>query len=67
MDIKNPILNGYEATKQIKKIRPKLPIVAQTAYSTSEDKEKAKNAGFNDFISKPISIETLEKTLQKYF
>jgi PAS domain S-box-containing protein len=66
MDIKMPVMNGYEATKLIKEFRPDLPIVAQTAYSTTEDKEKAKSAGCDDFISKPIGRETLNFVVAKY-
>ena len=66
MDIKMPVMNGYEATKLIKEFRPDLPIVAQTAYTTTKDKEKAFSAGCNDFISKPISKETLNEIMNKY-
>lgn len=54
MDIKMPIMDGYEAAKQIKKIKPHLPIIAQTAYSTEVDRNMALSHGCNDFISKPI-------------
>lgn len=66
MDIKMPVMNGYEATKQIKEYRPDLPIIAQTAYSTKEDKDLAKSAGCDDFISKPIKGETLNRIIDKY-
>jgi len=66
MDIKMPVMNGYEATKQIKEFRPDLPIIAQTAYSTTDDKDKAKSAGCDDFISKPISGETLNQIIAQY-
>jgi len=66
MDLKMPIMNGFEATKQIKAFRPDLPIVAQTAYTTAEDKEKSITAGCDDFISKPISEETLNEIINKY-
>ncbi len=59
MDIKMPILNGYEATEIIKSKLPDLPIIAQTAYSTIADRNAAKNHGCDDFISKPISREEL--------
>lgn len=59
MDIKMPIMNGYEALELIKKERPELPIVAQTAYSSFEDKEKMKAVGFFDVITKPINRESL--------
>jgi PAS domain S-box-containing protein len=66
MDLKMPIMDGYEATKQIKEIHPELPIVAQTAYTTLEDKNKAKLAGCSDFISKPINREILNEIINKY-
>lgn len=54
MDIKMPIMDGYEATVEIKKLRPDLPVIAQTAYSSSEEIEKIKESGFNGYIAKPI-------------
>ncbi|WP_111707099.1 PAS domain S-box protein [Lutibacter citreus] len=66
MDINMPILNGYEATKQIRVLKPNLPIIAQTAYSTIEDKEKAEKAGCNSFISKPIQEKTLRDIMDSY-
>ena len=67
MDLKMPIMNGYDATTQIKKNHPNLPIIAQTAYSTKEEKEKATIAGCDDFISKPIAKDALFEILKKYF
>ena len=66
MDLKMPILNGFEAAKQIKIVSPKIPIIAQTAYSTKEEKQKALSAGCDDFISKPINAETLTKKINKF-
>ncbi|MGQ1910253.1 PAS domain-containing hybrid sensor histidine kinase/response regulator [Marinifilum sp. RC60d5] len=66
MDIKMPKMNGYEATTEIKKRKPKLNIVAQTAYSTQEDQMKAKLAGCNDFMSKPISLKKIQKILNEF-
>ncbi|MBN2615859.1 MAG: PAS domain S-box protein [Bacteroidales bacterium] len=54
MDVKLPKLNGHDAAQQIKKFRPELPIIAQTAYATVEDRDKALEVGCNDFISKPF-------------
>ena len=59
MDIKMPKMNGYEATKLIKKLRPYLPIIALTAYSTDVDKNKAFASGCSDFISKPTKRDLL--------
>lgn len=67
MDIRMPIMDGYTATKKIKKIRPGLPIVAQTAYSTEEDIQKALDAGCDDFVSKPIDRKILKPIINKYF
>ena len=66
MDMKMPIMTGFEATKLIKEFRQNLPIVAQTAYSTRDEKEQAFSAGCDDFISKPISEETLNGIINKY-
>ena len=66
MDLKMPEMNGYNATRQLKKINPFLPIVAQTAYSSKTDQEKAKLAGCDDFISKPIHRDTINQLLTKY-
>jgi len=54
MDLKMPVLNGYEATKAIKDKRKDLPIIAQTAYTASEDYHKCMNAGFDEYIPKPV-------------
>ncbi len=59
MDIKMPIVNGYEATEAIKKFKPDLPIIAQTAYALAEDRFKAKQAGFDQYIAKPIQMNLL--------
>ncbi|NOU17533.1 MAG: PAS domain S-box protein [Bacteroidales bacterium] len=66
MDIKMPVMNGYEATKQIKIIRPNLPIIAQTAYSTEGDKNISISAGCDDFISKPINGKKIFPLIAKY-
>ena len=66
MDMKMPIMNGFEATKLIKEFRPDLPVIAQTAYTVQEDKNKAFSAGCDDFISKPINEETLNGIIYKY-
>ncbi|WP_395060660.1 response regulator [Flavobacterium sp.] len=65
MDIKMPVLSGYEALAKIKVFRPELPIIAQTAYSSSEDQEKMKRAGFVNYITKPINKEKLFQIIAK--
>lgn len=66
MDIKMPIMNGIEATQEIKKMNKDIKIVIQSAYAFNEDKEKCFNAGCDDFIVKPIEINTLFLTVAKY-
>lgn len=66
MDMKMPILSGYDATKQIKAFRSSLPIVAQTAYALANDRKKVLEAGCDDYIAKPIHIRELKKILDKY-
>ncbi|HKK61406.1 MAG TPA: PAS domain S-box protein, partial [Bacteroidales bacterium] len=66
LDIKMPVMNGLEAAKKIKKKKPDLPIIAQTAYSTESDRMRALESGCNDFISKPWSKEKLFRLLKKY-
>ena len=66
MDLKMPEVDGFEATRQIKKMRPTLPVVAQTAYAFSEDQEKAMSAGCDDYLSKPIKTQMLLEIVNKY-
>ncbi|MCB2195230.1 MAG: PAS domain S-box protein [Bacteroidetes bacterium] len=66
MDLKMPEMDGYEATRRIKADFPNLPILAQTAYSTEADREKALNSGCDDFISKPIDRSKFFELVYKY-
>ena len=66
MDIKMPDLNGLEATIEIKKKKPNIPIVAQTAYAMEEDEEASVKAGCDDYISKPIRPENLLSIMTKH-
>ncbi len=66
MDIKMPGKDGFEATREIKKIRKELPIIAQTAYAFSADKDKAMAAGCDDYISKPIDRLKLVSLMAKH-
>jgi CheY-like chemotaxis protein len=59
MDIQMPLLNGYDATRQIKELKPHLPIIAQTAFAMEGDKEKSILAGCDDYITKPIQPRQL--------
>jgi|GEM_PF-1567363 len=66
MDLKMPVKTGFEATKEIKNIRPQLPVIAETALAFPQDKRKAKEAGCDDFITKPIEIEDLFDKMVKF-
>lgn len=59
MDIRMPVLNGYEATEIIKHNRPNLPVIIQSAYAMEEDLEFGKNVGCNAYLTKPINSEKL--------
>jgi PAS domain S-box-containing protein len=59
MDISLPDINGYEATRQIRQHKPDLKIIAQTAYASQDEKQKAIDAGCNDYICKPTKKDTL--------
>jgi len=59
MDLQMPEMNGYEATKILKKKYPLMPIVAQTAFAMSDDREKALDAGCDDYLAKPIKSKDL--------
>jgi signal transduction histidine kinase/CheY-like chemotaxis protein/PAS domain-containing protein len=67
MDIQMPDMGGYEATRQIRQFNKNVVIIAQTAYGLSGDREKAIEAGCNDYISKPIKRAELLALIQKYF
>lgn len=66
MDIRMPIMDGIEATSQIKQIDKDIPIIVQTAFTMSSEKEKSFKAGCDDYISKPINIKELFATISKY-
>lgn len=65
MDIKMPNKNGFEATREIRKINKNIYIIAQTAYAQPEDKEKIMNSGFNAYIEKPVDKDKLLELINK--
>jgi signal transduction histidine kinase len=66
MDIRMPIMNGIDATKQIKAINIDLPVIAQTAYAMDGDGERSRQAGCDDYISKPIILSEFMAMIEKY-
>nr|WP_315253508.1 CHASE domain-containing protein [uncultured Flavobacterium sp.] len=67
IDMQMPQMNGYEATKKIRKLNKEVIILAQTAFALEGDKEKTIEAGCNGYISKPIKKEELSRLIQNYF
>jgi CheY-like chemotaxis protein len=66
MDIKMPVMNGFEACITIKQLNKKIPIIALTAFALAQDKEKIMSAKFDDYISKPVNPERLWELLLYY-
>lgn len=66
MDMKMPVLDGFDATRMIKKIRPELKVIAVSAYAYYDDEEKALAAGCDDFLSKPFEKSELLRTLSRH-
>ncbi|MDR9499830.1 MAG: response regulator, partial [Hydrogenovibrio sp.] len=66
MDIQMPVMDGYQATKRIRRFNMDVPIIALTAAAMIEDKEKALAAGMNDHLSKPISQEALQACMHQW-
>jgi two-component system, cell cycle response regulator DivK len=66
MDIRMPVMDGYEAAEKIRRIRKDLPIIAQTSYAMQGDKEHSLGAGCTDYIPKPINLTDLKKKLNHY-
>lgn len=67
MDLKMPIMNGFEATELIRELGYKKPIIAQTAFASIVDKNRVLTSGFDAFITKPINRINLLEVLTKYF
>ncbi len=67
MDNRMPEIDGYEATRQIRQFNTDVFIIAQTAYGLAGDREKAIEAGCNDYISKPIKSNKLTAMIQGRF
>lgn len=63
MDINMPVMNGYDATREIKKISPHVPILAITAYAYASDEQKIMDNGFDGYASKPINAHVLKSKI----
>jgi CheY-like chemotaxis protein len=66
MDMSLPVIDGYEATRQIRAAKPQLPIIGLSSHAMSGDADKALAAGCNDYLTKPLNDTLLFATLDKY-
>ena len=66
MDAMMPVIDGFEASRQIKKIRAEVPLVMLTAYVSPMSIKRAVASGCNDYIAKPLSVENLFAALEKW-
>jgi CheY-like chemotaxis protein len=65
MDIQMPGMSGYEATRELHKLAPGLPVVGQTAHAMVEERIKCQEAGMVDLVVKPIDLNVLVQTIQR--
>jgi len=66
MDLQMPVIDGLKATYEIKKQRPELPVIAQTAFAMQDDREKALAAGCDEFVTKPIRMNELINCINRF-
>lgn len=66
MDIRLPLMDGLEATVKIKELIPEMPVIIQSAYAMQSTREEAIESGCDDFITKPIKVETLLAILHRH-
>ncbi len=67
MDVKMPDMDGYAATREIRKFNEKVIIIAQTAFAQAGEGENAREAGCNDYLAKPIKIAFVQEIIKRYF
>ena len=65
MDIQMGGLNGVQAMLQIKKFKPTLPVIAQTAFAQKGDRERFMDQGFDEYITKPLDLKKLAELKKK--
>lgn len=65
MDIKMPFMDGYKAFTEIRKVCPRVPIIAQTAYALSHERKEILEYGFNDYLAKPVEEDQLMEVIRQ--
>jgi CheY-like chemotaxis protein len=63
MDIKMPVMDGYIAMKEIKKLMPEMKVIAETAYALAGDRSRILDAGFDGYLPKPITKKSLDEII----
>ena len=66
MDITLPVMDGYEATRRIREAKETMPIIGLSAHAMDEHEDKAREAGCDDYLTKPIDDQLLFAMLNKY-
>ncbi len=66
MDLKMPVMDGFEATRLIRKMNTSIPIIAITAFAMSGDERRAIEAGCNDYLAKPVTMKVLLNKLAEF-
>lgn len=66
MDISLPVMDGYEATRRIREVHKSMPIIGLSAHAMEGHKQKAQDAGCDDYLTKPINDSLLFEMLKRY-
>ncbi len=66
MDIKMPVMDGIEATRQIKIMKPEIPVIAVTAYAYDTDKKRLLESGFDEYLPKPLKRDSFLKMINQF-
>lgn len=65
MDINMPLMNGYDATREIRRLSPEVPVIAVTAFAYATDEQRAMEQGFTGYVAKPIQANRLKATIKE--
>ena len=65
MDINMPLMNGYDATREIRRLSPEVPVIAVTAFAYASDEQRAMEQGFTGYVAKPIQANRLKATIKE--